>query len=301
MVSMVKQTLKIFQYDRNIAFGKTLINRKLYENESEFTFVINDDIYIILTPSAETRTKYGIQINIYIGNVLAEYIIWYPSYSYFREKYGIYSFYKIPYNLCKIINKWFKNIILNNKYKNEKTKEQIIINEISEKYKYYAIHVAGHALAAYLEGITIQFCDINAYGKPTEISYKNPYNEIKQSTYNNTIEKSIIVGYAGLAAEMLVFGEFSSCSNNNDGDLQLGKKRIKEKLILIEKNLGYIFNDKDETAEKEAIEYFNRAYRLLFDYKKLLTALSDKLKEKKNMSGDEISAFCKGYIEKYYQ
>lgn len=153
-------------------------------------------------------------------------------------------------------------------------------------------HEAGHAVMAYLQGaINIDV-----------ITSCEPYRTISEFPSDDdisTLKKSILVGYAGAAAEEIMYGKYRAGSLvSEDSDFQKVTEKIKAYIVMTNPSFSKTFLDQrlNEEVIAQSKLFYEEAQTLLLEHKFFVLALAKELCEKRSMSYEEITACLKKVV-----
>lgn len=149
-------------------------------------------------------------------------------------------------------------------------------------------HEAGHAVMAYLQG-----CDTVSIDTNDKCVTTSSFCGMSSAA----LEKSILVSYAGAAAEEIIYGIYSSGSlAGENNDFQKAANDIRAYIVL-QNPICYskTFLDKglDEAVIAKSNSFYNETKTILSNHKFLILALAKELHEKRSMSYEEIIACLK--------
>lgn len=149
-------------------------------------------------------------------------------------------------------------------------------------------HEAGHAVMAYLQG-----CDTVSIDTTDKCVTTSSFCGMSSAA----LEKSILVSYAGAAAEEIIYGIYSSGSlTGENNDFQKAANDIRAYIVL-QNPICYSKTFLDKGLDEEVIAQskllYDEAKAIILNHKFLVLALAKELREKRSMSYEEIIACLK--------
>lgn len=148
-------------------------------------------------------------------------------------------------------------------------------------------HEAGHAVMAYLQG-----CDTVSIDTTDKYVTRSSFCGMSSAA----LEKSILVSYAGAAAEEIIYGIYSSGSlTGENNDFQKAANDIRAYIVMTNSSYSKTFLDKglNEEVIAQSKLLYDEAKAMILDHKFLVLALAKELREKRSMSYEEIIACLK--------
>jgi len=144
-----------------------------------------------------------------------------------------------------------------------------------------AVHEAGHAVMAYLKNAPSFDIDMIRGRVITNYYLADA----------KTHRESILVTYAGTAAEELLLGHFSSgCFGSENADFESAAKSIKSYIVMTDNTVSKMMLD-EELWEKSiglSKELYAETKELLSEHQHLISALADILENADSMSTKEV-------------
>lgn len=148
-------------------------------------------------------------------------------------------------------------------------------------------HEAGHAVMAYLQG-----CDTVSIDTTDKCVTTSSFCGMSSAA----LEKSILVSYAGAAAEKIIYGRyFSGSLTGENNDFQKAANDIRSYIVMTNSSYSKTFLDKglNEEVIAQSKLLYDEAKAMILDHKFLVLALAKELREKRSMSYEEIIACLK--------